>query len=392
MALDGVPEVLGNAALLVDERPGLLERLVERRVGVVVGVVQLQAVGQRDVLVLGVDELDDVRVRDPHDRHLGAAARPALGDGLAHLVERLHERERPRRDSAGRADGVAVGAQPPEGVAHPAAGLEHLGGLLGRLVDVSEVVGGRVDETRRELLEFVAGVHQRGRVRHERQRRHQLPVLGGDRLDVVADGLGEVGDDGLVGELVDVLRREVGLDVVLDGGPLAEDLRGEFVPARMVGFDLGRRDGDRDVLVGRLVGRLRERDVARDASEQVLLVFDEIAFGIAAKIAGGQDVPIGVRGETVLQRLAGDTLDGKREVLGGRAVCAHLRSPSNPVDGTAVWPIMHDVCKVRAVCDPTSQRSIWLGFPAPAPVVQSGVFRYTPNRRVTSTSVPQVRV
>ncbi len=142
VALDGVAEVLGDAAVLVDEFARLVERVDELVVREVVGVVQAQRVGERHVLVLRVEELDDVGVGDAHDAHLCAAARAALRDGLAHLVERPHERDGAGGDAAGRADRVAVGAELPEGVAHAAAGLEHLGGLLGRLVDVRDVVGG----------------------------------------------------------------------------------------------------------------------------------------------------------------------------------------------------------------------------------------------------------
>ncbi len=175
VSLDGVAEVFRHLPVLVDQFAGLLERRRERGVGVVVGVVQPQRVRERDVLVLRVDELDHVRVRDAHDAHLGATARAALGDCLAHLVVGPHERDGAGGDAAGRADGVAVGPQPPEGVAHPAAALEHLCRLLCRLVDVVDVVRRRVDETGRELLELVAGVHQRRRVRHEREAAPSCP-------------------------------------------------------------------------------------------------------------------------------------------------------------------------------------------------------------------------
>ncbi len=327
VALDGVPEVLGDAALLVDELPGLLEGLVEGRVGVVVGVVQPERVGQRDVLVLRVDELDDVRVRDPHDGHLGAPPGAALGDGLAHLVERLHERDRARGDAAGRADRVAVGAEPPERVAHPAAGLEHLGGLHRGLVDVGEVVLRRVDEARRELLELVAGVHQRRRVRDERQRLHLLGELRRDRLDVLADLVGELGDDGLPGELVDVVLGERGLDVVVDGRPGAEDLRGELVAARVVGLDLVGRDGQLDAAALGLVDRLGQGDVPGDPDEQLLLGLGELALVVAAEVAGRQDVVVGVAGQAVLERVAGGPLARDRQLVGGQLGRAHRSVP-----------------------------------------------------------------
>jgi len=82
-------EVFGHLSILVDQLTRLLQGVREGVVREVVGVVQAQRVSKGDVLVLRVDELDDdVRVRDAHDAHLGPAARAALRDRLAHLVER----------------------------------------------------------------------------------------------------------------------------------------------------------------------------------------------------------------------------------------------------------------------------------------------------------------
>ncbi len=142
VALDGVAEVFGNLAVLVDQLAGLFKCVGKGVVREVVGIVQSQRVCQRDILVLGVDELDHVGMGDTHDAHLRAAACATLCDGLAHLVVGAHEGDRAGGDAAGRADRITVRAEIPEGIAHAAAALEDLGGLLGGLVDIGDIVTG----------------------------------------------------------------------------------------------------------------------------------------------------------------------------------------------------------------------------------------------------------
>jgi len=87
-----------------------------------------------------------------------------------------------------------------------------------------------------ELLELVARVHQRRRVRHEGERLHPVaePVRG--RFDVLAHALGQLGDDGGVRELIiDVVCGERRLHVVGRGGPGPEHVGGELVATRVVG-------------------------------------------------------------------------------------------------------------------------------------------------------------
>jgi len=150
--------------------PGLLQCLAEGGVGVVVGIVQAQAVCQRDVLVLGVDELDDVGMRDSHDSHLGPPSGASLCDGLTHLVEGPHERDRSASDAARRADGVSVGTKLPEGIPHATAAVvrdDPVGDVLvvvrdGDVVDRCRVGGGDgLDSDIISLthLAVVAGTH-----------------------------------------------------------------------------------------------------------------------------------------------------------------------------------------------------------------------------------------
>jgi len=182
----------------------------------------------------------------------------------------------------------------------PPPDSEYLGRLLGGLVDVGDVVCGRVDEAGGELLELVARVHQRRRVRHEGERLHPVaePVRG--RFDVLAHALGQLGDDGGVRELIDVVCGERRLHVVGRGGPGPEHVGGELVATRVVGLQLVGRDGDLDALLLGFEDGLRERDVARDAVEQPLGILDRLPVRVLPEVARGQDVVIGVGRETVL--------------------------------------------------------------------------------------------
>jgi hypothetical protein len=74
---------------------------------------------------------------------------------------------------------------------------------------------------------------------------------------VILDPLGQFRDHGLVGELVDVVLVQDGRRVVVGGRSLAEDFLGQFVPARVIRFELVWRDGDLDILVVGLVDGLR---------------------------------------------------------------------------------------------------------------------------------------
>ena len=108
----GVEEIVAGA---------LLHRLHES-VGDGHGDVEVRHLRQ---VVLAGDELQDVRVIDTQDAHVGAAACAALLDDIGRGIVELHERDGTRGDAHGGAHHVVLGPQPREGEARAAARLVH---------------------------------------------------------------------------------------------------------------------------------------------------------------------------------------------------------------------------------------------------------------------------
>ena len=128
---------------------------------------------------LAVDELEDVRVVDLQDPHVGAPPGPALLDGLGRAVEDLEERDRPGGAPTGRGDEVVLGTQSREREAGPAARLVDDGveDLLHRVAHREHVA--------RRVLEAVAlaRVHERRRVREVVPVDHDVVERGRDLSD-----------------------------------------------------------------------------------------------------------------------------------------------------------------------------------------------------------------
>jgi len=164
--------------------------------------------------------------------------------------------------------------------------LKHLCGFLCRLVDVVDVVLGGVDETRRELLEFVARVHKRRRVRHKGEPLHPLAEGVGGLLDVGCDLRRQLRNDRFVGELVDVVDRKRRFGVRIGGDPRAEDFACELVTAGMIGLELVGRHRYFDAAFPGFEDRFRQRDVPCDAVEKPLLRLDRFAVGVLPEIPG----------------------------------------------------------------------------------------------------------
>src|ERR1051325_3943294 len=160
----------GLAGAWVDQRvAGAVAHRGHERVGH--GDRQVEVAHPRRV-ELDRDELEDVRVVDAQDAHVGAAARPALLDRLGRHVEHLHQRHGSRGGAAGGGDEVAGRAQPGEREAGAAARLLDLGGPAHRLEHAGRGVVDRDHEAGGELAEWPTGVHQSGRVGQELERRH----------------------------------------------------------------------------------------------------------------------------------------------------------------------------------------------------------------------------
>jgi len=130
------------------------------------------------VVLLGPDEVEDVRVIDAHDAHVGAAPRAALLDGLGGGIEDVHEGERAAGDALGAHHHVVVRAHAREAEAGAPAALVDESGVLDGLEDGLHGVADGEYEAGRELAQLAAGVHEGGAVGEELEAGHEL-VEGG---------------------------------------------------------------------------------------------------------------------------------------------------------------------------------------------------------------------
>ena len=124
-------------------------------------------VGEPGLVLLGGDELENVRVIHAEHAHVGASALAALLDGFGGGVEHLHEGQRPRGHALGGLHRRVLRPQPRERVARTAAGLVHQGAVAHGREDAVHGVVHRQHEAGGELAEIRAGVHQAGRVGQE---------------------------------------------------------------------------------------------------------------------------------------------------------------------------------------------------------------------------------
>ncbi len=197
---------------------------------------------QPAVLALGADEFAHVRMTDIEGAHLRAATSAGRADGEAHLVEDIHERQRPagvracaRNEGAARAQGAVF-------VTDAAAGLERQPGL----VDLAEDI-----------------VHR------------------------VADGAGNRAVDGRGGRLV-VLRTGIGNDPPGRNGAMAQGPDEALVPvlALLGRLDLGQRP--RDPLPGGVDAIVDRRAVL--AGQSVFLRPDVLGCRLQGDIGEGSGV------------------------------------------------------------------------------------------------------
>ena len=148
------------------------------------------------VVLLGRDEIQDVRVIDPHDTHVGATAGAALFDGLGGGVEDAHEREWAAGDALGAHHHVVVRAYAREAEAGASAALVDEGRVLDRFEDGVHGIAHGQDEAVGKLAELATGVHERGAVGQELEAGHEiveggLPLFHGRGRVIEPLGLGD---------------------------------------------------------------------------------------------------------------------------------------------------------------------------------------------------------
>ena len=278
---DGVHEVVGDADGVV----GVLEE--DGRIGFRVGRRSVvsggdQGVGLGFFFALALDEVDDVRVVDVEDDHLGGAASLAARlDDAGEGVKSLHEAERTAGGASaaelfgGRAQRGKIGA----GAAAPLE--EHAFGL-GESEDGVERIFYRVDEAGRALRRAVSGDAEfdaaDGGI--------PVPVLRvGVGLDAVA---AYVEPDGRIESriLADQDVRELVVEccavfgrgeVALRHSPVANGFGDAGNERADTGFALGRADGAVQIFAGHDVGR---RHGPIFGSLDVFLLENYVAFGV----------------------------------------------------------------------------------------------------------------
>ena len=154
-------------------------------------------IGNIRVVRLTVDKLKDVGMVNAQNAHVGAAAGAALLDRLGGHVEHPHKADGAAGHASSGIDGAAARTQAGEGEARAAARFVNERGLLDRFKYGVHTVGHRQDKAGGQLAQRPSGVHQRGRVRKEIQRRHHLIEFLLQRLQIrflVIRGVG--GGDG----------------------------------------------------------------------------------------------------------------------------------------------------------------------------------------------------
>ena len=314
VAQDRVHEVVGDADGVV----GVLEE--DGRVGIRIGrraVVSRcdQGVRLGFFFRFALDEVDDIRMVDVEDDHLGGAASLAAGlDDAGEGVKALHEAERTAGGAAaaeafsGRTQRRKIGA----GARSPLE--EHAFGL-GQSQDGIERVFHRVDEAGRALRRLVAGDAEldscAGRV--------PVPVLGvGVGLDAVAsyvepdrrvEGgvLAQQDVRQLVVESGAVFRR---LEIALRQTPVADGLGHASHQGADSTLALGRAQRAVQIFAGHDIGG-GHRPVFGDFD--ILLLEDGVAFGVGDQ--GGALLPF-------------DFVIGRDAGLGKEAAEAEAAGPS----------------------------------------------------------------
>ena len=130
-------------------------------------------IGDRVFLGLAGDEFLDVRVVDPEDGHIRAAARSALGDFTEGFIVDSQESDRTGRLAGGGIHQRALGADPGKGKSVAAAGLLYQRRVAQGLEDsgflAAHVVGDGKHEAGGQLPERGAGAGEGGGVWEEAQ-------------------------------------------------------------------------------------------------------------------------------------------------------------------------------------------------------------------------------
>ncbi len=110
----------------------------------------------------------------PEHAHVCAGTRSAQAVDLRRIIVEPHEGDGTAGNAAGGADVIAAWAQMRKREAGASAALLNQGGIAKGTKDGLHGIFYGEDETAGQLPSWRAGIHQRGRIRQEPERTHQI--------------------------------------------------------------------------------------------------------------------------------------------------------------------------------------------------------------------------
>lgn len=128
-------------------------------------------------IALGIDELTNIRMIAPEDRHVRSTAHALGSDHIARRIEDPNERDRTGRRPARRAHEVTPRAQVRERESCTPTSLLNLRGIANRTEDSVQRVWDWQDETGKQLSQLRSGIDQCRGVGQKAQGGHELVKL-----------------------------------------------------------------------------------------------------------------------------------------------------------------------------------------------------------------------
>ena len=117
-------------------------------------------IGNLRVICLTVNKLQNIRVVDTQDSHVGAAPRSALFDGFGSHIKHFHKTDRTAGHSSRGVNRASFRSEPGKGKSGSPSALMNQRSLLNRLENRFHAVVYRQHKTGGKLSQIPSGVHQ----------------------------------------------------------------------------------------------------------------------------------------------------------------------------------------------------------------------------------------